>query len=101
MQTITFQRFSIVQSVSLIWIFCDKLKYTLKLSFVIIYSLLFSVYLSKKMAELLEQMNFDIKKLYYEINDSSDSSKKNKGQYINQAKRMSNKSELTDNGSNL
>ena len=46
-------------------------------------------------------MNFDIKKLYYEINDSSDSSKKNKGQYINQAKRMSNKSELTDNGSNL
>lgn len=54
------------------------------------------------MAELLEQMNFDIKKLYYEINDSSDSAKKNKGgQYINQAKRMSNQSELTDNGSNL
>merc|ERR1712166_858460 len=54
MQSITFQRFSIVQSISLIWIFCDKLKYTLKLSFVIIYSILFLVYLSNKMAELLE-----------------------------------------------
>lgn len=46
-------------------------------------------------------MNFDIKKLYYEINDSGSGIEKNKGQYINQAKRMSNKSELTDNGSNL
>ena len=57
MMSITFQRFSFAQSVCLILIFSDKLLVTLKLGFILVYSLLSYFYLLNKMENLLEQMN--------------------------------------------
>ena len=57
MHSITFQRFTIVQSVSLIWIFIDSLLISMKIFFVLAYSVICYFYLLGKMDELLEQMN--------------------------------------------
>ena len=37
-----------------------------------LYSAIFALYMSTKIAQLLEQMNREIKDLYYELNDSKD-----------------------------
>jgi hypothetical protein len=43
--SIVHQRFTFIQCISLIWIFCDKLLVTVKLCVLLVYSMLLYVYL--------------------------------------------------------
>jgi hypothetical protein len=45
MMSIVHQRFTFIQCISLIWIFCDKLLVTVKLCVLLAYSILLYVYL--------------------------------------------------------
>ena len=45
MMSIVHQRFTFIQCISLIWIFCDKLLVTVKLCVLLVYSMLLYVYL--------------------------------------------------------
>ena len=67
--SIVHQRFTFIQCISLIWIFCDKLLVTVKLCVLLIYSMLLYIYLHQKMDDLLDQMNRTIRAWYYSNND--------------------------------
>ena len=64
MMSIVHQRFTFIQCISLIWIFCDKLLVTVKLCVLLVYSMLLYVYLHQKMDDLLDEMNWKIRKWY-------------------------------------
>ena len=57
MYSISFVRFSAVQSICLLFIFNNKLLVGLKLMFMLAYSIVSYLYLNKKMSQLLEEMN--------------------------------------------
>jgi hypothetical protein len=59
-----FQRFTFVQSICLFLIFFDKLMISLKISLLLIYSIIAYFYTLSKMEQLLEQMNEVIKEFY-------------------------------------
>ena len=67
MITIIYQRYSMFQGISLIWIFTDKLLITLKILFMIIYSLISYWYIIPKMYHLLDYMNYELKATYFQL----------------------------------
>ena len=69
MYSITFQWFTSVQCISVIWIFINSLKVTCKIVFLLAFSAVNKFYILEKMNQLLEQMNLEIKKNYLAFND--------------------------------
>ena len=62
--SIVHQRFTFIQCISLIWIFYDKLLVTVKLCVLLVYSILLYIYLHQKMDDLLDEMNWKVRKWY-------------------------------------
>ena len=62
--SIVHQRFTFIQCISLIWIFFDKLLVTVKLCVLLVYSMILYCYLHQKMDDLLDEMNWKIRRWY-------------------------------------
>lgn len=62
--SVMYQRFSFIQSISLLWIFYNTILMRIKIIIFLFYSLLNYVYLLRKQEQLLNQMNEQIKDFY-------------------------------------